>query len=118
MKYTTRPPKSLDLTGSNLNINGTTIDLSGQVSSVSELTNRVNAASSSTKVFATLGANGEFVLQNLPGFEANTISISSNTDVLSEFQDRMRLLYFFRHRTGGDFTQRSSFDGQISRKLD
>ena len=103
----TVPSKSLDLTGSNLNINGTTIDLSGQVSSVSELTNRVNAASSSTKVFATLGANGEFVLQNLPGFEANTISISSNTDVLRGVSGSHEASIFIQAaRTGGDFSKK------------
>ena len=76
------PAKSIDLNGNALNINGSDVDLSGSVSSAAELTNRINAISQTTKVFAQIGANGEFLLQNLSGFEANPITISSGTNVL------------------------------------
>jgi len=103
----TVPAKSLDLDANNLTINGTAIDLSGQINTASELTNRVNAVSSTTNVFATLGSNGEFILQNLPGSEADSITISSNTDVLRGVSGKHEASIVIEAvRAGSDFSKK------------
>lgn len=76
------PISRVNLSGSELNINGISIDMSGITRSVEELANRINAKVEDTNVFALVGPAGELILENMPGFEADPITISAETNAI------------------------------------
>jgi len=75
-------PEQIDLSSSQLEINGTSIALTSPIESLSSLTNSINSQVADTGVLAQINVNGQLVLRNTEGNEAETISFGGSAGVL------------------------------------
>ena len=77
------PANQISTASSSLTINSVNIHTSTAITSMTALVNGINAQSASTKVEAKIDFDGSLVLSNAQGYESQTISLGSGSNVFT-----------------------------------
>lgn len=107
----TIPQDQVDFSKTALSINGSTIQITSPLTSISEVANKINGATGSTGVRANVDSLQNLVLENVSGVAgktaSSTISLGSSEGLLKLTGSITAAVKIEANRTNGDFSEKS-----------